>query len=1371
MGQTQSGPTPLLAGFELDSANARTTTKQRGPAESPKRRHRTRRTCQKASRLTSPARGSWPPHRQDSLVHRHTEEELLRERFMAEEKLSGRPTKDGTPSPLSTVARSPVWGKQDSESSPELEGLGVRVGGQKLGRMQVKRTASGKPDLLSQRAPTQVPSIPPLFVTVQEGGEGSTYQPLVTSSVTDADRALLAVPTTRNQSLTSSPKSHWSESSVGCPTPPEPMHSFRDSLNLAMINPKRLSSNSAHRLSTILGGSTDAKDERSTSPASRVASKRKAKGLKKRGPIVVVSAERVGSGRYSMMKAAAARSAETRRSGSEGVNLVVLESDLPLEEDIIVGDDHHGTLSSSREATTSQIPFPTASTSTSSAASVEPPRSPKRPSSAEELLTYIAASPDLTCADPNVALFETQATPKKSIVRLPEGHPGNHHARFRQSRPQAGPAVNGVQQPEVESVSSRRSSNQSRRSSGSSTAVRRKLSTIRLSICEQDSADDVKIDEPENRRGSSASWATVRSKGYIADTLNSTILAAPRRKSSSSSLRRASTVAGYGTRAGSQGVLPFVTGPVVPPRPRQSSSSSRLSFPQSVALTSETADTPKRDPRRGSGASSSYFVAQDMPTTPEALPSPPPLPTMPAAGEINWAAYSLTSRVSPVTSPGASTESRSSYIAPETVDAFPMPPNTTTATRLQAIAPTPSTLDGDIRPASSSSRPGSFPSDASTPSSANSSIDTATSTTLSEGLLQRQQLNTSTLHSLRPAHIESKNNSEPLSPALSISGEGPSSGTATVCDLTRQMHDTPPSLTEYRFPEPAAIVTSSPMTSRLPSQARFESPMPHLWSTSQPLPQKSANVRDSGVLHFADFKFEFMTPKTSAVARQRRQDPTVSQAMLDCISPTQDVLDALEFEDDEELEAARHRFRHNDLLDSTSPVVDDFGVDVEVCENLIEAGGHAGRQLSTTSLPSPPPLITVPSFRRDTHPTWVPPSMRRGDQGFRLESFHGLEHDKGSQQGWRLGASDKRGFDKAETIPAITTRSASNKTSAWVRRQAKDHFVKQRSAAHVLRDRTGSSSGSDNSNLSSSGRDSSNTNIGEQDAPQAFVARSAFKLIELDDKYGLIKRLCQRRQQGSDPIVIVDLGAAPGGWIQAASMLTQRHMNIQHHTKRLSLPDGNSKRRRKVKIVGVDLLSLDPTVVSINSTDTDITVKFVQGNFLDSSVQNEVVKTVMSSGNSKYRIESGDSNAQMQSRRVVDLVMSDMMMNMSGNYTRDAQLSFDLCVSALEFALATLKRAKRPDSNNSDRSNTRQDDVLDTPQLVMKHFQSDLTNELKSKLADHCKSVTWFKPSSSRAESKEGYFVCAGLHNAVLTRPGDGFVSTSAAKDDDDLYF
>lgn len=75
---------------------------------------------------------------------------------------------------------------------------------------------------------------------------------------------------------------------------------------------------------------------------------------------------------------------------------------------------------------------------------------------------------------------------------------------------------------------------------------------------------------------------------------------------------------------------------------------------------------------------------------------------------------------------------------------------------------------------------------------------------------------------------------------------------------------------------------------------------------------------------------------------------------------------------------------------------------------------------------------------------------------------------------------------------------------------------------------------------------------------QGWRSRAAFKLIELDDRFHLIKRGTR----------VVDLGAAPGGWSQVAV------------------------KRGAAKVVGVDLLQVDPvagaTLIQGDFTDPEM---------------------------------------------------------------------------------------------------------------------------------------------------------------------------------------
>ena len=115
---------------------------------------------------------------------------------------------------------------------------------------------------------------------------------------------------------------------------------------------------------------------------------------------------------------------------------------------------------------------------------------------------------------------------------------------------------------------------------------------------------------------------------------------------------------------------------------------------------------------------------------------------------------------------------------------------------------------------------------------------------------------------------------------------------------------------------------------------------------------------------------------------------------------------------------------------------------------------------------------------------------------------------------------------------------------------------------------------------------------------QGYRSRSAFKLIELNQKYNLIK--------SNDNIL--DFGAAPGGWLQVASKLV--------------MPKG--------KVIGVDLLPIKP----INDN-----VTIFQGDIRDEKVVNNILNKV---------------------GRKVDVILSDIAPNISGIWKIDHNNQIDL---------------------------------------------------------------------------------------------------------------
>ena len=124
-------------------------------------------------------------------------------------------------------------------------------------------------------------------------------------------------------------------------------------------------------------------------------------------------------------------------------------------------------------------------------------------------------------------------------------------------------------------------------------------------------------------------------------------------------------------------------------------------------------------------------------------------------------------------------------------------------------------------------------------------------------------------------------------------------------------------------------------------------------------------------------------------------------------------------------------------------------------------------------------------------------------------------------------------------------------------------------------------------------------------------SRAAYKLIEIDDKYHILKR----------GAAIVDLGAAPGGWSQIAA-------------KRVGAPE-------RGKVVAIDLLEM-PEIVGVD---------FAQMDFLQDDAPAKLL-------------------AMMGGR--ADVVMSDMAANTTGHRKTDQLRILGLVEGAAAFAADVL---------------------------------------------------------------------------------------------------
>lgn len=179
---------------------------------------------------------------------------------------------------------------------------------------------------------------------------------------------------------------------------------------------------------------------------------------------------------------------------------------------------------------------------------------------------------------------------------------------------------------------------------------------------------------------------------------------------------------------------------------------------------------------------------------------------------------------------------------------------------------------------------------------------------------------------------------------------------------------------------------------------------------------------------------------------------------------------------------------------------------------------------------------------------------------------------------------------------------------------------------------------------------------------QGYRSRAVFKLKEINDKDNLIK----------SGMNIVDLGAAPGGWSQFARQLLGKNG----------------------RLVALDILPMEP----LDGVDMII------GDFREESVLNELYAVL--------------NNAPIQ------LVLSDMAPNMSGNKSTDQARAMYLCELALDTAKTVLAK------NGS---------------FLVKIFQGEGFEAYFKEVGQVFNSVVIRKPKASRPRSNEVYILAKGF--------------------------
>ena len=184
----------------------------------------------------------------------------------------------------------------------------------------------------------------------------------------------------------------------------------------------------------------------------------------------------------------------------------------------------------------------------------------------------------------------------------------------------------------------------------------------------------------------------------------------------------------------------------------------------------------------------------------------------------------------------------------------------------------------------------------------------------------------------------------------------------------------------------------------------------------------------------------------------------------------------------------------------------------------------------------------------------------------------------------------------------------------------------------------------------------------KQSQRDGYRSRASYKLLEIVEKDRLIR----------SGMTVVDLGSAPGGWSQVACRL------VGH--------DG--------RVHALDILPMDPIAG----------VDFIQGDFTEDAIFTQLIDLIGS--------------------RAVDLVISDIAPNLSGNKAVDQPAMIYLAELGVDLANRVLSK---------------------NGVFIAKLFQGQGFDPFVQQVRTLFNGVSIIKPDASRSRSREVYLVAKGL--------------------------
>lgn len=216
---------------------------------------------------------------------------------------------------------------------------------------------------------------------------------------------------------------------------------------------------------------------------------------------------------------------------------------------------------------------------------------------------------------------------------------------------------------------------------------------------------------------------------------------------------------------------------------------------------------------------------------------------------------------------------------------------------------------------------------------------------------------------------------------------------------------------------------------------------------------------------------------------------------------------------------------------------------------------------------------------------------------------------------------------------------------------------------------------------------------------EGYRSRSAYKLQQLDEATGLF----------GEGDTVLDLGAAPGGWLQVATERVGSGTVIGVDRQRIAPFDGDEKG---------------------GPTSTKASVETIRGDVTDERTRERIREVASGDRDGGKGEDGGERRADgNDADGSVDVVLSDMAPNMSGTYDLDHARSVHLARQALGISLGVLA----PGGD-----------------LVVKVFDGNDLDDLKDEIDREFEYVRTVRPDASRDSSSELYLVGKGRLTAPV---------------------